>query len=60
MKQTKKIECTSTGSLVQKAKITEIGEHLHHTVSSDWKDIQSYMPQCMNSVQPFSLNVLRF
>lgn len=56
----KKIECKSTGSPVSKAKIIEMREHLHYTVSSDWKGIHSYMPKCMNSVQPFSLNVLSF
>lgn len=38
----KKIGCKSTGSPVQKAEIIEMGEHLHHTISSDWKDIHSF------------------
>lgn len=41
-KQNKKLEHKSTGSPVQKAKISEMGEHLHHTISCNWKDSHCY------------------
>lgn len=56
--QNKKLEHESTGSPVQKAKISGMGEHSNHTILSNWKDIYCYMPKCMNIVQPFSLKVL--
>lgn len=57
-KKNKKLEHKSTGYLVQKTKLSEMGEPSHYTTLPNWEDIHSYMPTFMNSAQPISSNVL--